>query len=83
MMSIFSIYERNKDVDINEIIEAYGCTKAPPDSFGRGKKGYSEIVKSSLSDHTIICQRCRVTRIFFDETQRGYNNVLVPLDVAL
>lgn len=33
-------YQRNKDVDINQIIEAYGCTKAPPNTFGRGKKDY-------------------------------------------
>ena len=76
----FPIYERNKDVDINEIMEAYGCTKAPEGSFGSGKKGYSLTPKSSLSDHTIICSRCRVTRIFFDETQRGYNKVLIPLE---
>lgn len=36
----FPIYERNKDVDINEIIEGYGCTRAPPNTFGMGKKNY-------------------------------------------
>jgi hypothetical protein len=44
----FSIYERNKDVDINEIIEAYGCTKAPEGSFGGSKIGYSKTPKSSI-----------------------------------
>ena len=81
----FPIYERNKGVDINEIIEAYGCQRAPPNTFGgskveKQKEGYSTTAKSSLSDHTIICRRCGVTRIFFDETQRGYNNVLIPLE---
>jgi hypothetical protein len=52
----FSIYERNKDVDINEIMEAYGCIRAPPGSFGGGKKeGYSKVAKSSIADRTIIC----------------------------
>jgi hypothetical protein len=78
----FPIYERNKDVDIDSIMEAYGCQRAPPDTFGGGKKGYSLTPKSSLSDHTIICSRCRVTRIFFDNTQRGYNNMLIPLEVS-
>ena len=32
-----SIYEKQKDVDINEIMEMYGCTKAPPGTFGGGK----------------------------------------------
>lgn len=25
----FSIYEKNRDVDINDIMEAYGCQRAP------------------------------------------------------
>ena len=33
-------YQRNKDVDINQIMESYGCTRAPPGTFGGGKKEY-------------------------------------------
>ena len=70
----FSIFERNQDVDINDIIEAYNCQRAPEGTFGgskvekqKEKEGYSLTPKSSLADRTIICNRCRVTRIFFDE----------------
>lgn len=81
-----NVYQKNEGVDIHDIMEAYGCTKAPPNTFGGSKvekrnqeNGYSLKPKSSL-DNTIICNRCRVTRIFFNETQRGHNNVLIPLE---
>ena len=69
----FPIYERTKDVDIQDITKTWNCQIAP-------SEGYSLRPKSSLADRTIICNRCRVTRIFFDDTQRGYNNVLIPLE---
>ena len=76
------IYLNTIDVTNESIAERYGWTIAPSGTFGIGKKGYEITPKSSMSDSaaTIICSRCRVTRIFFDETQRGYNNVLIPLE---
>lgn len=75
-----SIYEKTNHLSNEDLAELYGCIKAEPGMFGGGKKGYSLTAKSSLSERTIICSRCRVTRIFFDNTQRGYNNLLIPLE---
>ena len=82
----FSIYERNKDVDINSIIEAYGCVRAEPGTFGgskveKQKEGYSKVAKSSLADRTITCNRCGF-RIVFDDSQRGPNGRPIPLDLT-
>ena len=48
----FCIYERTKDVDIQDIAKTWNCQIAP-------SEGYSLRPKSSLADHTIICNRCR------------------------
>ena len=62
----FLTYEKNKDTDINDIMEAYGCARAPPDSFGRGKKGYPDKVKS-ISEPVTLCRKCGYVRIYWIE----------------
>jgi hypothetical protein len=33
-----------------------------------------------IDDTTIICERCRYVRIYFDQKQRNKNGVLIPLE---
>ena len=38
-----SVFEKNRDVDINEIAQGYNCTKVEPGKyFGLGKKEYEQ-----------------------------------------
>ena len=67
-----------------EIARFYGCEVASENYFGGGKEeykqGYSTTPKSSLSERTIICSRCGITRICFNDNYRNHNNVLIPLE---
>lgn len=73
----FPIYERNKDVDINKIASDFNCERASAGYMSKIKvqgfnEGYSKVrPKSSLADRTIICARCRVTRIYFNNAMRA------------
>ena len=72
-----NVYQKNKDVDMTDIIEAYGCTSAEPQTEAMSKikvegynEGYSKVrpksSNSMSSDSTVRCNRCGF-RIMFNE----------------